>query len=183
HRVGPRWPVTLGLALMVVGFAALAVVSERTTREQMLVPLALAGVGAGIANASLTSVAVLHLPAGRINEAAGWISLSRFLGSAMALAVGTSTFLSVSATRATGAVAEMARNVVAQHPDGDAFDLAAAGLERDLSGPLLAVTHATTADRFGRTMAATAAILAVITVASWWLLRAAPTTKDRPTGS
>ncbi len=184
HRIGPRWPVTVGLCLMVAGFALLAVITERTTHEQLLLPLALAGVGAGIANASLTSVAVLHLPAGRMNEAAGWISLSRFLGSAMALAVGTATFLSVSASRAPGTAAALAREVTAQHPDGDVFDLAAASLDRDLSGPLLAVTHATTADRFGRTMAVTAAILAVITIVSWWLLRAAPTTiaEEAPAG-
>ena len=180
HRVGPRWPVTLGLGLMVAGFAMLAFVSEGTTRDEMLLPLALAGVGAGIANASLTSVAVLHLPAGRINEAAGWISLSRFLGSAMALAVGTSTFLSVSAARGHGPLAEVARQVALAPPDGDAFDLAAKALDRDLSGPLLAATHATTADRFGRTMAVTAAVLAVITVASWWLLRHAADRHRRP---
>jgi MFS family permease len=174
HRVGPRGPVTLGLLLMVAGFGALALISERTTEAQLFVPLAVAGVGAGIANSSLTSVAVLRLPAGRMNEAAGWISLSRFLGSAMALAVGTSTFLSVTAARADGPVAAALGHVAAQQTGGDAFDQAAAALDRDLSGPLLAATSAVTAERFARTMGVTAAVLALITVTSWWLLGPRP---------
>lgn len=170
-RIGPRGPVTVGLVMMVVGFAWLATVSRDTGRSDLLFPLALAGVGAGIANASLTSVAVLHLPAGRMNEAAGWISLSRFLGSAMALAVGTSTFLSVAAARATGPIAQASGRLPWDNPNGDAFDMAAAALDRDLSGPLMAATHAATAERFARTMGVTAAVLLVIAAASWWLLR------------
>jgi MFS family permease len=167
HRVGPRAPVAVGLALMVVGFGILGTVTEATTQAQLYLPLAVAGVGAGITNASLTSVAVLHLPAGRINEAAGWISLSRFLGSAMALAVGTATFLSVAATRRPGELVVPDRNV-------DTFDLAAASLERDLSGPLAAAAGAETAERFARTMGVTAALLAAVLVVSWWLLSSPP---------
>lgn len=164
HRVGPRGPVTAGLAMMVVGFGVLATVTVDTTRTQLYLPLALAGVGAGIANASLTSVAVLDLPAGRMNEAAGWISLSRFLGSAMALAVGTATFLSVAAARLPDEAPP------ALDPNGDTFDLAAAALDRDLAGPLVAATGVATAERFARTMGVTAAVLAVIVVVAWWLL-------------
>lgn len=163
HRVGPRGPVAFGLALMVVGFGILGTVTDATTEAQLYLPLAVAGVGAGITNASLTSVAVLHLPAGRMNEAAGWISLSRFLGSAMALAVGTATFLSVVASRRPGEEVVPDRNV-------DTFDLAAASLERDLSGPLAAAAGADTAERFARTMGVTAAVLAAVLVVSWWLL-------------
>ncbi len=178
HRIGPRGPVTVGLVLMILGFSLLTAVTGDTTRSDLLVPLAVAGIGAGIANASLTSVAVLHLPAGRMNEAAGWISLSRFLGSAMALAVGTATFLSVAAAGAAGNLAEGSGRVPSATPDGDAFDLAAAALDRDLSGPLMAATHSATAERFTRTMGVTAAVLVVITAVSWWLLR-----PDRPAGN
>ena len=172
HRIGPRVPVVLGLALMVAGFWMLARTSSATTSSDLVVPLALSGIGAGIANASLTSVAVLHLPAGRINEAAGWISLSRFLGSAMALAVGTATFLSVTATvPGAGGVPGVPEPVTSTVPADDAFDIAAAALDRDLSGPLRAATHAATAERFARTMAMTAITLAATTVISWWLLR------------
>lgn len=165
HRIGDRLgvaaPVGVGLGLMVVGFAILATTSDLTTRTQLLTPLAIAGVGAGIANASLTGLAVLHLPAGRINEAAGWNALARFLGSAMALAVGTATFLSTAARR-------MPR--VPGPGDGDPFHLALAELDRDLSAPLLAAANSATADRFARSMLVTAVTLAVVAVVSMWLL-------------
>lgn len=167
HRVGVRAPVTFGLVLMVVGFGVLTTVDAATTESQLVLPLALAGIGAGIANASLTSVAVLHLPAGRMNEAAGWISLSRFLGSAMALAVGTAAFLSARPGRAASAVPAVPEG-------GDAFDLAAEALARDLSGPTMAAAHATTAESFARTMGTTCGVLVVVTVVAWWGLGQRP---------
>ena len=171
HRIGPQVPVVVGLLLMVAGFWMLSRTSSATTNADLVIPLALSGIGAGIANASLTSVAVLHLPAGRMNEAAGWISLSRFLGSAMALAVGTATFLAVTATVPSSDGVPGVAAVTTTVPPQDAFDIAAAALDRDLSGPLMAATEAATAERFARTMAVTAGTLAVITVVSWWLLR------------
>jgi MFS family permease len=167
HRVGPRGPAVLGLAVMTVGFAMLVTTGAGTTRAQLVLPLALSGLGAGIANASLTSVAVLHLPAGRANEAAGWISFSRFLGSALALAVGTAAFLSVT-TPALIDDAAGAQSATAS--SSSAFDLAVATLDRDLSGPLTAAADATTSERFARTMMVTTVVLAVITLLSWWLL-------------
>ena len=169
HRVGPRGPVTFGLVMMVVGFGMLTTVDAATTETQLVLPLALAGVGAGIANASLTSIAVLNLPAGRMNEAAGWISLSRFLGSAMALAVGTAAFLSVRAGTASSGTPTV--------PDGgDAFDLVAETLARDLSGPTMAAAHTATAASFSRTMGTTCGVLVVVAVVAWWGLGQPPVT-------
>ncbi len=166
HRVGPRGPVSIGMALMVIGFALLSRVTGDTTEQQLVLPMAIAGIGAGIANSVLTGAAVLHLPAGRINEAAGWNSLARFLGSAMALAVGTATFLSVAATRSPVGVAGATPGT-----DGAAFDLAVDRLGQDLSGPVLAAASADTAHRFAVTMGLTAVVLALSGLAAWWLLR------------
>ncbi len=166
RRFGPRWPPVIGLAVMTLGFGLLATTSGETTRSQMLLPLALSGLGAGIANASLTSVAVLHLPDGRTNEAAGWISLSRFLGSAMALAVGTAVFLSITAP----ALAVDGASNGAPTASGNAFDLAVAALDRDLSGPLIAASQTATSERFARTMLITAVVLMTITALAWWLM-------------
>jgi hypothetical protein len=102
-----------------------------------------------------------------MNEAAGWISLSRFLGSAMALAVGTAAFLSVRPGTRSGAVPSVPEG-------GDVFDLAAEALARDLSGPTMAVAHATTAASFSRTMATTCGVLVVVTVVAWWGLGQRP---------
>jgi MFS family permease len=175
RRLGRRWPPMLGLTLMTIGFALLATTSAATTKSELAVPLVLSGVGAGIANASLTSVALLDLPAGRINEAAGWISLSRFLGSAMALAIGTSAFLSVAAS--APAVPPPDSEASSVESEGRAFDMAVATLDRDLSSPTTAAADSTSAKRFSRTMGVTAGVLAGITVLSWWLI--GPRTRDR----
>lgn len=173
-RLGPRGPAIVGLALMVIGFGVLATTTAGTTKAELAVPLALAGLGAGIANASLTSIAVLRLPAGRINEAAGWISLSRFLGSAMALALGTAAFLSV-----TPPVAG-ADTPVHRGGSSSAFEVAVATLDRDLSGPFLAALQSASAERFSRSMLVTAVVLAIALVASAWLLRPSSATDRGP---
>ncbi len=170
RRMGTRGPVALGMGLAIVGFALLSGVTGDTTDAQLVVPLATAGVGVGIANASLTGPAVLALPAGRMNEAAGWISLSRFLGSAIAIAVGTATFLSVSSSGSAGA----GTGVPVAPRNGDAFDVAAAALERDLSGPMLAARSADTATRFATTMGVTAVVLTLVSVLAFWLVRPRP---------
>lgn len=160
-RFGPTGPVAAGFIMMIAGFGLLSRVTASTTERQLVLPLMIAGVGAGITNASLTGVAVLDLPAGRMNEAAGWNGLARFLGSAMALAVGTTTYLSVTAT---GAPPASAPN------DVDAFEAAVDTLHQDLSGPFRAVTAVETAQRFARTMGATALMLSVIAAAACVLL-------------
>lgn len=160
-RVGPRWPAVLGLGLMTVGFAWLATTTGATSKTQLLVPLVITGLGAGVANASLTGVAVLDLPAGRVNEAAGWISLSRFLGSALAIAVGTTTYLSIGGPDALAGTGESGSTT---------FDVAVARLDHDLFAPLITATQEASAERFARTMLLTAVVLGIITVVSWWLL-------------
>jgi hypothetical protein len=160
-RVGPRWPAVLGLGLMTVGFGLLATTTGATSKTQLVVPLVITGLGAGVANASLTGVAVLDLPAGRVNEAAGWISLSRFLGSALAIAVGTTTYLSIG-----GPEPPVGTGV----SGGTTFDVAVERLDHDLFAPLITATQDASAERFARTMLLTAVVLGIITVVSWWLL-------------
>jgi MFS family permease len=160
-RVGPRWPAVLGLGLMTAGFALLATTTGATSKTQLVVPLVITGLGAGVANASLTGFAVLDLPAGRINEAAGWISLSRFLGSALAIAVGTATYLSIGRPDAPAGTGESGATT---------FDVAVARLDQDLFSPLITATQEATAERFARTMLLTAVVLGIITLVSWWLL-------------
>ncbi len=183
-RLGPRGPAIVGLGMMVLGFAVLSRTSPSTSELDVAFPLALAGIGAGIANASLTGVAVLHLPAGRINEAAGWLGLSRFVGSAVALGLGTASFLSVAPVPIAAPEPSTPAIEIAEEAPS-AFDLAVATLDRDLSGPLVAATQATTSSRFARTMGLTAIVLAVIAVVSAVLLRpprAAAAPDRRPGG-
>jgi hypothetical protein len=87
----------------------------------------------------------------------------------MALAIGTSTFLSVAAS--TPQDTPLAPPGVDEAVvETSAFGAAVATLDRDLSGPITAAADETTARRFSRTMAVTAVLLAVITAISWWLI-------------
>lgn len=174
RRFGYRGPVLMGLGVAIVGFAMLATTSASTDRWQLLVPLTLCGIGAGIANAGLTSPAVLTEPRVRIDEAAGVLSLSRFLGSALAIAIGTSTYLSV-------AVRLPEASVSATHEDpgqlmmgGSVYHQAVQTLGHDLRAPFEAAARSQTAEAFAATMRLAAIVLTVLTLLCAWLLRPLP---------
>lgn len=170
NRLGYLGPVVVGLGAAVIGFAMLSRVGPQTTREQILLPLALCGVGGGIANAGLLSPAVLSLPRWRLDEAAGLVSLTRFFGSAIAVAIGTATYLSAS----LGPVpADLPPTIVDEKVavGGTAYQRAVAALAADLRAPFEAAARAQAASGFARTMLITAIGLGLVTIASAILLR------------
>ena len=172
RRFGYRGPVLAGLGIAIAGFAWLSTTSGSTTELDLLVPLMLCGIGAGIANAGLTSPAVLSEPRARLDEAAGLLSLSRFVGAALAVAIGTSTYLSVAVrlgnVEATGRAADQVA------VGGSVFHEAVAHLGDDLRGPFEAAAHSQTAQAFAATMRVAAVVLGVLTLLSAWLLRPGP---------
>jgi len=172
-RLGYLGPVVVGLGAAVVGFALLSRVGPGTTREQILFPLALCGVGGGIANAGLLSPAVLSLPRWRLDEAAGLVSLTRFFGSAIAVAIGTATYLSAS----MGPVpAELPPTIIDEKVavGGTAYQRAVTALAADLRAPFEAAARAQASSGFARTMLITAIGLGLVTVAAAILLRPGP---------
>ncbi|HEY5155641.1 MAG TPA: MFS transporter [Acidimicrobiales bacterium] len=169
RRFGYRGPVLAGLGLAVGGFAWLSTTSGATTKLDLLVPLTLCGIGAGIANAGLTGPAVLSESRQRLDEAAGLLSLSRFVGAALAVAIGTSTYLSVAvrlpaADTLTGDTEQVAMG-------GSAFQAVVATLGHDLRAPFEAAARSQTAAAFAATMRLAAVVVAALTVLSAWLLR------------
>lgn len=174
RRLGYWGPVLTGLGLATAGFGWLSTTTAGTTEGQLVVPLALCGVGAGIANGGLTGVAVLSEGRDRLDEAAGMLSLSRFVGSALAIAIGTSTYLSVAASRLPlesfdGAEGAPPTDKVVV--GGSAFRDAVAQLRVDLRAPFQAAARIRTADAFATTMRVAAVVMLVLTVLSVWLLR------------
>jgi len=169
-RLGYRGPVLAGLGLVVVGFAWLSVTAAGTTELDLLLPLTLCGIGAGIANAGLTGTAVLTQSKVRIDEAAGLLSLSRFVGSALAVAIGTSTYLSVAVRLPAGTMAARSQQVMG----GAVFHDAVATLRQDLRGPFVAAARTATAQAFATTMGMAAVGILVMTMVSAWLLRPGP---------
>jgi MFS family permease len=169
NRLGYWGPVVTGLGIAVVGFGWLSTTSAGTTEAQMIVPLALCGVGAGIANGGLTGVAVMSEGRDRLDEAAGMLSLSRFVGSALAIAIGTSTYLV--AASGPPPVDETVHPPGEVAIGGSAYHDVVAQLRQDLRAPFEAATRERTAEAFASTMRLAAVVLLVLTLLSMWLLR------------
>ena len=177
RRLGYWGPVLTGLGLAVVGFGWLSTTSAGTTEAQLIVPLALCGVGAGIANGGLTGVAVMSEGRHRLDEAAGMLSLSRFVGSALAIAIGTTTYLSVAATQPLEGV-ETSRPPDEVAIGGSAFHEVVAQLRQDLRAPFEAAARSQSAEAFATTMRLAAVMLLLLTLLSVWLLRPTRRTPD-----
>ena len=99
------------------------------------------------------------------------LSLSRFVGSALAIAIGTSTYLSVAAARlpldGVDGATRPTRWPSAARPSATSV----AQLRQDLRAPFEAAARARTAEAFATTMRLAAVVLLVLTLLSVWLLR------------
>lgn len=181
-RLGYRGPVLVGLGCAAAGFFWLSTTTGATSDTDLVLPLALCGIGAGIANAGLTTPAVLSLPRTRLDEAAGLFSLSRYVGSALAVAIGTSTFLAVAvqAPRPDTLAAEVSAEELAL--GGSTFKAAVATLDEDLQGPFVASTHEQSAAAFASTMRLAGFALVGLTALATVLLRRAGTMSDADLG-
>ncbi|MFN8038352.1 MAG: MFS transporter [Acidimicrobiales bacterium] len=172
-RVGATGPVLVGLGLSAAGFFWLSLAGPDTTEAQLLVPLAICGLGAGVANAGLVSLAVLDLPSGRLDEAAGITTLMRFAGSALAIAIGSSAFLAVQPTGALASepVAQQAAITSDVAAVGaTTFDRAVARLDADLTQRVLAAARSDATTAFTQTMRWAGAIVLALAVLAAWLL-------------
>jgi MFS family permease len=169
-RLGTTGPVLIGLAVTAGGFAVLAWQAPTASFRVLVAALAACGIGAGVANAGLVAPAVLDLPAGRLDEAAGITTLSRFAGSALAVAIGTASFLAlnpaVAIERQVPEQLGLARAVVG----AEAYRRAAADLDANLSAALAEATRAEAVDGFSRTLWSAAGIVLALTVLATWLL-------------
>ncbi len=180
-RIGYRGPVLVGLGISIVGFLLLSRAEAGVTEAGIAIPLALCGIGSGIANAGLTGPAVLVERRKQIDEAAGMVSFTRFLGSAIAIAIGTATYLSVGTSTAPTEMAMGGTDPAEMMVGSTAYDSAAATLDEDLRKPFEAAVGEATTDAFATTMLVTALGLTVLTVASAWLL-GSPAPEDAERG-
>ncbi len=111
RRYGPRWVVTIGMALEAVGIAATTFLISTSVNGLMLaIPLFAYGVGVGFATAQLTSIVLSDIPVSLSGIASGANSTLRQVGSALGIAIlGTILFSSL-VTRSTD-------NIAASLPD------------------------------------------------------------------
>ncbi|HEY6533978.1 MAG TPA: MFS transporter [Acidimicrobiales bacterium] len=189
ERLGRAVPVVVGMGLMAFGFLVLSRSSAETTDAQVVVPLAICGIGAGIANACVTRPAVLSVDRHRLGEAAGVASLARFAGTALALAIGTTTYLGVGAHEVANAPDRATASEISGADSaelvlgGDAFERALGSLEEDLRAPFRAAVELDTLEGFTRTMRWTGIVIAVSAVVSGLLLRGRPQERQSASGA
>ena len=102
----------------------------------------------------------------RIDEAAGLLSLTRCLGSALAIAIGPASYLAVSSTKGgpPPTVTGVSNDDAAL--GGQAYVHAVQILSNELRRSFETATHASTVQGFASTMRMTAIASAVLTVAS-----------------
>ncbi len=181
-RFGYRGPVLVGLGLATAGFFWLSTTGATTTEAALTLPLAVCGIGAGFANAGLTTPAVLAVPGTRLDEAAGLFSLTRYVGAALAIAIGTSTYLSIATPPSVPPqlAADVDPEVLVT--GRGTFHDAVATLDEDLRAPFEAVALAQSADAFASTMRLAGITVAALTLVSSVLLRGGPDDPDRRGG-
>ena len=100
-KIGGVWTVRLGMLLETIGIAGFAIVVEAPMSAwRFVIPLAIYGLGVGLATAQLTNVALAEVPRNRSGQASGIQSTLRQVGSALGTAI-LGTALSIAITSHT----------------------------------------------------------------------------------
>jgi EmrB/QacA subfamily drug resistance transporter len=105
-KMSPLGLVRLGLALEVVGLAVLGFVARPDSPWwEIALALFFYGIGVGFATAQVTNVVLADVPEASAGQGSGVQSVFRQLGSALGIAVLTTTFFSVLGSRLSGELA------------------------------------------------------------------------------
>ncbi len=86
-RFGPRWPATLGAALVTAAIGLLATVRPASPVWLVVGALALYGAGAALFQAPNNSAVLTAVPAGHLGTASGMLALARQLGQILGIAL------------------------------------------------------------------------------------------------
>jgi EmrB/QacA subfamily drug resistance transporter len=84
---GSKWLVAVGLFLTAIGVFFLSQISLTTTWQSLMIPLAIVGMGVGLAMAPLTSAVMSTVAPEKSGNASGILSTSRQLGALLGIAV------------------------------------------------------------------------------------------------
>ena len=95
-RVGRRLPTLLGATCIVLGVAPFLALSPSWSWPMLLPPLAVLGIGVGLATAPIQTAAIEAAPPGASGQAAGLFSMMRYFGSILGSA-GMAAVLSANA--------------------------------------------------------------------------------------
>ncbi len=98
-RVGFRWPIAAGLALMGVGGLLLGGVDEHAGFGDLWWRTVIVGVGVGITFSAPSAAGMRAVRDDQAGEAAGIVNVVRYLGAALAISIGTAVFTAVGSDR------------------------------------------------------------------------------------
>jgi EmrB/QacA subfamily drug resistance transporter len=99
HRYGPKYVITVGLALEAAGiWGYVLAFSTHTTFWQLLPGLVLHGIGIGFATSQLTNVVLSDIPPQKAGSASGAAGMVRQVGTALGIALIGAIFVSQAAS-------------------------------------------------------------------------------------
>jgi EmrB/QacA subfamily drug resistance transporter len=171
ERRGGKLPVVTGLFVMAVGCAVLGLLDDSSTMLILAVALVVIGIGLGLLSTPVSNTAVGDVPAELAGAAAGLFKMSSMVGGALGVAV-----LTAFARGFTGRGGEAAAKAAGLTPSeisqaqnalvaSKSFDEALSKLPGDLAHKVSEASITAFTTGVGRTMVATAVILAVAVVA------------------
>ncbi|OEV03291.1 MFS transporter [Streptomyces oceani] len=139
HRVGPRWPITIGAALAACGAYVLTTADISSDDMGLMVSGVLFGMGTGLAIPAMTDSVMANAPAARGGVVGGTFDAAIEVGAALGIAIFGSVLNTVYAdelpARVTGALPPPAQTV-AEDSLGGALGVAAK-LPDPVAGPLV----------------------------------------------
>jgi EmrB/QacA subfamily drug resistance transporter len=101
-RIGPRWPATIGLAIVAVGTYSLHTTTVDTSREQIMWLLMLRAVGLGIAMMPIMTGGIAVIPAAQVSGASAFNNVVLRTSAALGLAVLTAIWTTQQAQQMAG---------------------------------------------------------------------------------
>jgi EmrB/QacA subfamily drug resistance transporter len=176
HRLSGRVLLTVGLGLLSVGLAWVALVAGGLDYRLILVGMFVAGVGAGLLNGETTKVGMTVIPAERAGMASGISGTMRFTGIVLgfaALGVVLFSRISVVISSALPALDDAARSGLIR--DVASGDLSGSGIASASSTALHALALKSFAEGYTALFAASAVLCLIAAILCWRLIRASDT--------
>jgi EmrB/QacA subfamily drug resistance transporter len=175
HRLTGRMLLTIGLALVSLGLAFIALVTGGDYRW-MLLGMLITGLGAGLLNGETTKVGMTVIPPERAGMASGISGTMRFAGFVIGFAtLGVALFSRIASdiTAALPAADSAARlGFIREVASGN---LSGAGLTSTATPALRALALESFTRGYATLFAVAAVLCLFATILTWWLVRAADT--------
>ena len=118
-RVGFRWPIAVGLALMGLGGILTAEIDVGDGYGSLWWPTAILGVGVGVTFSQPSAAGLRSVPAEKAGEASGIINVARYIGAGLAISIGSVTYVTVASDDLGDARCSGASGRRARHPGPD----------------------------------------------------------------